>query len=65
VKGKANNHKMIVVWRSIIGIDFEQDKEIIREHLNDDNYSFVYVNGKCLVENSKSIEMELKKLIWE
>ena len=65
VKGKANKQKIIVIWRSIIGLDLEQDKKIIKNHLNDGNYSYVYINGKSLIENSKSIEMELKKLIWE
>lgn len=64
VKGKANKQKVIVIWRSIIGLDLEQDKKIIKNHLNDGNYSYVYINGKSLIENSKSIEMELKKLIW-
>ncbi|MFX1376204.1 MAG: site-specific DNA-methyltransferase [Promethearchaeota archaeon] len=65
VKGKVNNQNTIIIWRSIIEIDYEQDKKIIMEHLSEVNYSYIYVNGKSLVENSIRIEIELKKLIWK
>ncbi|MFX1477331.1 MAG: site-specific DNA-methyltransferase [Promethearchaeota archaeon] len=65
ITGKTNKQQMIVVWRSAIEIDYEQDKKFINEYLVDKNYSFVYVNGKCLVENSRSIEIEMKKFMWE
>ena len=65
VKGKVDQENILVIWRSLIGLDFEQDKKFIKKHLNDDNYSYVYINGKNLIKNSKSIEVELKKLTWE
>ncbi|MFX1489293.1 MAG: site-specific DNA-methyltransferase, partial [Promethearchaeota archaeon] len=65
ITGKTNKQQIIVVWRSVIEIDYEQDKKFINEYLSEKNYSFVYVNGKCLVKNSRSIEMEMKKLMWD
>jgi len=64
ITGKVDEQHIIVIWRSIIEIDYEQDKKIIKEHLKDKNYVFIYVNGKSLVENSRSIETEMKKLMW-
>ncbi|MFW9867390.1 MAG: site-specific DNA-methyltransferase, partial [Candidatus Thorarchaeota archaeon] len=65
ITGKTNKQYAIVVWRSVIEMDFEQDKKFINEYLADKNYSVIYVNGKSFVENSKSIETEMKKLMWE
>lgn len=65
IKGTVEKNKIIVVWRSITKIDYEKDKNLINEYLQGKNYRSLYVNGKCLVENSKSIEIEVQKLIWE
>lgn len=65
VKGRVNRQNTIVIWRSIVGLDYEQDKKIIKKQIYDGKYSYIYTNGKCLIENSMSIEIELKKLIWE
>ena len=65
VTGKVEKRKTVVIWRSIIKLDLKQDKKIIEEHLNDVNYSYIYINGKSLIKKSRSIEMELKKLIWD
>jgi adenine-specific DNA-methyltransferase len=65
ITGNVNKQHTIVVWRPIIKIDYEQDKKVINEFLRDKNYSFVYVNGKCLVKNSRSIETEMIKLMGE
>ncbi|MFX0028732.1 MAG: DNA methyltransferase, partial [Candidatus Hermodarchaeota archaeon] len=65
VKGKVNNEKFLVIWRSIIELDLNQDKKIIKEYLNEDNYCYFFTNGNCLLENFRSIELELKSLMWE
>ena len=65
VTGKVEKRKTVAIWRSIIKLDLKQDKKIIEEHLNDVNYSYIYINGKSLIKKSRSIEMELKKLIWD
>ncbi|MFW9939282.1 MAG: hypothetical protein ACFFD5_16695, partial [Candidatus Thorarchaeota archaeon] len=63
ITGKAGDGKMVIVWRNIINLDYQQDKKFIKEYLKDSNYDTLYVNGTCLVEGYKSIEVELKKLI--
>lgn len=65
VTGKIEKQKTVAIWRSTIELDLEQDKKFIEEHLNDVRYNYIYINGKSLIKNSRSIEMELKKLIWE
>jgi len=65
VTGKVEKRKIVAIWRSIIRLDLKQDKKIIEAHLNDVSYSYIYINGKSLIKNSRSIEMELKKLIWD
>ena len=64
ITGKANSDQIVIVWRDIIGINYEQDKRFIKENLKDSNYDILYVNGSSLVKGYNSIELELKKLIY-
>ena len=61
--GKDDKSHIGVVWRSIIDIDLQQDKKIIEENLNDLTIDELYVNGPCVVKGTKSIEIELNRLI--
>jgi len=63
ITGKANNDQIIIVWHEITDLNYEQDKEFIKENLKDRNYDILYVNGSCSVEGYNPIAVELKKLI--
>jgi len=63
ITGKANGDQIVIVWRDIIDLDYEQDKKFVIENLKDSNFDVLYVNGSCSVEGYNPIEVELKKLI--
>ncbi|MHA2393371.1 MAG: DNA methyltransferase [Promethearchaeota archaeon] len=63
IEGNVDDDQIVVVWRSIIEIDYDRDKNIIKDYLKDKDCRYIYVNGKSLIKNSRSIEMELKKLM--
>ncbi|MFX0167481.1 MAG: site-specific DNA-methyltransferase [Candidatus Hodarchaeota archaeon] len=65
ITGKASADRVVIVWREIIDLDYEQDKKFIKENLKDIYYDNLYVNGMCLVKGYNQIEVELKNLICE
>jgi adenine-specific DNA-methyltransferase len=64
VKGRIGSDNVIIVWRPTFELDLEQDKKIIENQLNNGEYIYIFINGKNIIKNSKSIEIEFKKLIW-
>ena len=63
VKGKIDSDNVIVIWRSVIGLEFNEDKKIIKSYINEDNYHYLYINGKYQPEGFRSIELALKHLM--
>jgi adenine-specific DNA-methyltransferase len=64
VFGEADGRKTLIAWRSIKGIDFEKDKEIISKVIAEFNPEEIYVNGDCIVKGFKQIENEFKTLLF-
>ncbi|KKK42977.1 MAG: hypothetical protein Lokiarch_30880, partial [Candidatus Lokiarchaeum sp. GC14_75] len=64
VAGKVKELNVVVIWRSIIDIDYEKDKKYIDKHLIDMEVDLLYVNDRCLVNDCISINSEIRKLIW-
>ena len=64
VTGKVKELNVVVIWRSIIDIDYEKDKKYIDKHLIDMEVDLLYVNDRCLVNDCISINSEIRKLIW-
>ena len=65
IEGTLDENVILVVWRSLIDLDYDRDIKIIQNYLNNNNYSQLYLNGKNLIERSISIEKEFTKLMWE
>ncbi|MHA1792531.1 MAG: DNA methyltransferase [Promethearchaeota archaeon] len=64
VLGRQRNKNILVAWRSIQNIDYEDDKKVINEIIKNFKPDRVYVNGKCIVERSEQVELELKGLMF-
>ncbi|MHA1896720.1 MAG: site-specific DNA-methyltransferase [Promethearchaeota archaeon] len=63
VFGKKDNKEILIVWRSIIGIDFKKDREIVENITRDLNFDEIYINGDALVKDFKSIGPIFKILL--
>ncbi len=64
IEGTLDEKVILVVWRSLIDLDYDSDIKIIQNYLNNSDYSQLYLNGKNLIEESISIEKEFTKLMW-
>ena len=64
VFGEIDDRKTLVVWRSIEGLDFEDDKKVVATAIADFNPEEVYVNGDCIVQGFRQIENEFKTLLF-
>jgi adenine-specific DNA-methyltransferase len=65
IGGTLDSNKILVVWRSLIDLDYDADKKIIQDYLKNKNYDTLYLNGKYMLDESISIEQEFRKLMWE
>lgn len=65
VFGEINNKRVVIVWRPIKNMDFEEDKRVVEENIKEFNPDEIYANGDCAVKNFRQIESEFKKLMFE
>ena len=65
VCGEKDGKRITVVWRRIKDIDFEKDKEVIKNEIKDFNPDEIYINGDAIVKNFKVIEPIFKFLMFE
>jgi len=65
VFGKRDEKKVLIVWRNIINIDFEKDKNLIENFIKDYNPSEIYINGEAAVNGFNPIEPMFKSLMFE
>ncbi len=65
VFGRKGNDKIVVIWRSIEGIDYTKDKDFVEKIiLKDENLNSIYINGKdSLIPGAEPIEPEFKRLM--
>ncbi len=66
VIGKVNEQKALVVWRSVKGLDMEEDKRFIeKEIIGDKRFDKIYINCDNYVEGSTLIEEQFFNLMFE
>jgi len=65
VFGEKEGKKIVVVWRNVEDIDFEEDKKIIKNMIKDFNLDEIYINKDAIVEGFKAIEPLFKSLMFE
>ena len=65
VFGERKDKRLAIVWRSVQGIDFIRDEEVINNQLKDCNPDEIYINGDALVKGFKAIEPVFKTLMFE
>ncbi len=64
VFGEKDDRKIAIIWRSVVDIDFEKDKEFIEEILSEFNPDEIYANDDALVAEFKPIEPSFKSLMF-
>uniref|UniRef100_A0A7C3RKB2 site-specific DNA-methyltransferase (adenine-specific) n=1 Tax=Dictyoglomus thermophilum TaxID=14 RepID=A0A7C3RKB2_DICTH len=64
VFGEKDGKRVAIVWRSILNIDFEKDKEIIENKLKEINPDEIYINGEALIKVFRHIEPLFKSLMF-
>ncbi|MBW9220675.1 hypothetical protein KKP91_00435 [Methanothermococcus sp. SCGC AD-155-M21] len=62
--GEEVGKKIAIIWRSMGGIGFENDKKIIENIVKDFNPDEVYINRDATVKGFKSIEPLFKSLMF-
>ncbi|MBW9222512.1 site-specific DNA-methyltransferase [Methanothermococcus sp. SCGC AD-155-C09] len=65
VFGEKEGKKIGIVWRSMENMDFEKDKEVIKNTLKDFNPDEIYINRDATVKGFKAIEPLFKKLMFK
>ncbi len=65
VFAEKQNKKIIIVWRNLKNIDFEKDKKIIENNIQEFNPDETYINGDAIVKNFTPIEPLFKSLMFE
>ena len=65
ILGEADNKRTAIVWRTIEGLDYERDKEILEDILTSLNPDEVYINGQALLSRYKIIDKEFRRLMME
>ena len=63
VEGECVGHRVVVIWRSTIGIDLESDRGFILNKVLKPYHDEVHVNGNSLVKNAVMIEARFKQLM--
>jgi adenine-specific DNA-methyltransferase len=65
VFGKKEDNKIVVVWRSIEGINYEKDNDFVENTiLKNEKFNTIYINGKdSLIPGAEPIEPEFKRLM--
>jgi adenine-specific DNA-methyltransferase len=65
VYGKKRDGKtVLIVWRSVKGIDLQRDRDFIEEtFLKDGKPDLLYVNSQCYVKDAVPIEPDFKRLM--
>jgi len=63
--GEKDNQNILIVWRSLKDIDFQQDKQIIEEIIDKAKPEKIYINGDAIVKNFEPIEPLFKNLMFE
>jgi len=57
VKGTdRQNRRIAIVWRDATGLDFENDRDFIRQTLKGSSYDVLYANNQCAIEGAIMIE---------
>jgi len=65
VFGEKEGKRIVIVWRGVKDIDFEKDKEVIANNIQEFQPDEIYINGDALVKNFKPIEPLFKSLMFE
>ena len=50
------NRRIVIVWRDATELDFEKDRDFIRQTLKISNYDILYANNQCAIEGAMMIE---------
>ncbi len=64
VLGDKAGKKVAVVWRSVVNIDFEKDKLLIKNVLDKFSPDKVYVNGDSVLGGFTPVELDFKFLMF-
>lgn len=66
VTGKMDDQKVIVIWRNIINLNMEEDKQFIEnEIIGGNKFDKIYINCDNYVENSILIEEQFFNLMFK
>ena len=64
VSGYIKDKNILVVWRPLKSIDFDEDKKIIEKMKKESKAELVYINGDSNLPGFKQIEKEFKDRLW-
>jgi len=65
VFGEKEGKRIAIVWRSMVDIDLEKDKEIIENTIKEFEPDEIYINGDAVVRNFRPIESLFKTSMFE
>ena len=65
VFGEKEGKRITIIWRNMKDIDFEKDKRVIEDCIEEFNPDEIYINGDAVVKNFKPIEPLFKSLMFE
>lgn len=55
------NRKIAVAWRDMTDLDYEQDRDFIRQNLEGMPYDTLYTNDQCIIPGTQMIEEVFKR----
>jgi adenine-specific DNA-methyltransferase len=65
MQGMHNSLRTAIIWRSMKDINFEEDESWINQNLDKNRFDEIFINGTFSVSDSKSIEKELYRLMFD
>jgi len=64
VFGEKDGKRITIVWRSVVGIDWEKDREVIEGNVKGFEPDEIYINGDAAVKGFRPIESLFKSLMF-